>query len=227
MAPLVKLSPTTGLNLFRECTRCFWLHYNQRVRRPRGIFPSLPSGMDVVIKAYIDSYREKDELPPELNGKVVGKLMPDFYTLNRWRDWRTHALEHEYNDLNVIVFGALDDCLVDDNYYIPFDYKTGGWASKPGQSEQYYQTQLDTYALLLHEIGYKIRNFAYLLYYFPKKIHTGTKIEFNTEVVEVKTDIERAKQTVKDAVAVLSEPLPKRHSNCEYCSWINDRSRFE
>ena len=42
--------------------------------RPRGIFPSLPSGMDRVIKTYFDHYR--GSLPPELVGEVEGKLIP-------------------------------------------------------------------------------------------------------------------------------------------------------
>lgn len=227
MSSLIKLSPTTGLNLFSECRRCFWLHYNRRVHRPRGIFPSLPSGMDEVIKDYIDSYREKDILPPELQGNVTGSLMPDLYTLNRWRNWQTNALSHEYKRLNVIVFGALDDCLIDDNYYIPMDYKTRGWAPKSGQSQEYYQTQLDTYSLLLHELGYNIRNFAYLLYYFPQKAYKNGRIDFKTQVVKVETNIERAKRKVKDAVETLRGPLPKSHSGCEYCSWIGDRLGFE
>lgn len=227
MPQLVKLSPTTGLNLFSECRRCFWLHYNQWVRRPRGIFPSLPSGMDAVIKDYMDSYREKDILPPELEGKVVGKLMPDLYTLNRWRDWRADSLAYEDKELNVVVSGALDDCLVHDDHYIVLDYKTRGWAPKRGQSEEYYQTQLDVYTLLLAEKGHKTKDFAYLLYYFPHKIYEDGKFGFQTEVVRVETNIERAKSIVKDAVLVLRGPLPKRHSDCEYCTWLGDRSGFE
>ena len=57
----IRLSPST-LNLFLECPRCFWLHINKRIQRPRGIFPSLPGGMDLVIKDYFDcEYRGKIE----------------------------------------------------------------------------------------------------------------------------------------------------------------------
>src|SRR3989344_3937655 len=66
----IRLSPSTGLNLFRDCPRCFWLHYNKNVHRPRGIFPSLPGGMDLVLKDYFDQFR--GSLPPELEGKVRG-----------------------------------------------------------------------------------------------------------------------------------------------------------
>ena len=39
-----KLS-ASALKLMEECPRCFWLHHHDK-KRPSGIFPSLPNGMD-------------------------------------------------------------------------------------------------------------------------------------------------------------------------------------
>jgi len=44
-----KLSPS-ALNLMKECPRCFWLAQHKVWKRPSGIFPSLPSGMDRILK---------------------------------------------------------------------------------------------------------------------------------------------------------------------------------
>ena len=60
------------------------MHFNAKVTRPRGIFPSLPSGMDRVIKTYFDHYR--GSLPPELEGEVEGKLIPDLDLMNQWAE---------------------------------------------------------------------------------------------------------------------------------------------
>jgi len=160
-----RISPTTGLNLFKECPRCFWLHYNEKVHRPRGIFPSLPGGMDLVIKDYFDKYR--GEMVPELEGQVEGQLMPNLDLLNKWRNWRM-GLEYYDKERDAVLFGALDDCLVYKDQYIPLDYKTRGFPVKEGDSEKYYQTQLDTYSLLISENGYNVRDFAYLVYYYPE-----------------------------------------------------------
>lgn len=221
---MIRLSPTTGLNLFRECPRCFWLHYNEKVHRPRGIFPSLPNGMDLVIKDYFDKYR--GELPPEIKDKVVGQLMPDVDLMNKWRDWRT-GLEYHDEKRDAVLFGALDDCLAKEDYYIPLDYKTRGFSPKDGDSEKYYQTQLDTYALLLSENGYKTKDFAYLIYYYPEEVKEDGIVKFNIKPVKVNTDLERAKKTFEDAVGLLRGPIPKQHSDCDYCSWIGDRLGFE
>lgn len=234
MNKLIRLSPTTGLNLFQECPKCFWLHYNKGVHRPRGIFPSLPGGMDLVIKKYFDQYR--GGLPPEIAGKVEGRLMPDLALLEKWRNWRA-GLEYYDKEINAVLFGALDDCLVADEQspsassgketYIPLDYKTRGSAPRAGDSEKYYQTQLDAYALLLSENGYKTENFAYLIYYYPEEVKKDGIVKFNIEPVKVGTDLNRAKKTFEDAVNLLKGPMPKRHSDCEYCGWIGDRYGFE
>lgn len=224
MPNIIKLSPTTGLNLFRECPRCFWLHFNKGVHRPRGIFPSLPSGMDQVIKKYFDKYRGK--LVPEIEGKVEGKLMEDLELLNKWRNWRTGP-EYEDKKNKAVLFGALDDCLQDGGFYIPLDYKTRGFPVKEGDSEKYYQTQLDTYSLLLHENGYKVKDFAYLIYYYPEEVRKNGVVKFNIKTVKVATDLKRAKKTFVDAVKLLRGPEPKKHSECDYCSWLSDRLGFE
>jgi len=221
---MVRLSPTTGLNLFRECPRCFWLHYNKKVKRPRGIFPSLPGGMDLVIKKYFDRYR--GALPPEIEGKVEGSLMPDTKLMDKWRNWRS-GLEYHNKELDAVLFGALDDCLVDEDCYIPLDYKTRGSAPKHGDSERYYQTQLDAYSLLLSTNNCKTRNFAYLVYYYPAEVGENGLVKFDIKPVKVETDLKRAKNTFCAAVELLKGPMPERYSNCEYCCWISNRLGFE
>lgn len=225
MTKTIRLSPSTGLNLFRECPRCFWLHHSKGIHRPRGIFPSLPGGMDLVIKDYMDNYRGKG-LPPELKGKVEGELFPDFRLMNRWRNWRT-GLEYKDEKINAVLFGALDDCLYDDGAYIVLDYKTKGSGPKEGDSEKYYQTQLDVYTLLLSENGYPTKNLAYLLYYYPREVRENGQISFQTEVVKMTTDVTRAKRIFEQAVNILRGPIPQRHSACEYCTWNHSLNEFD
>ena len=222
---MIRLSPTSGLGLFKECPRCFWLQYNKKVYRPRGIFPSLPGGMDRIFKEYFDKYR--GSLPPELVGKVDGKLVEDLELMEKWRNWRTGP-QYQDEKLGAVLFGALDDCLVDDQgKYIVLDYKTRGSAPRKGQSEKYYQTQLDTYSLMLDSNGYKAGDFGYLIYYYPKQVLKEGVIEFNIKIVKVGTDIDRAKKTFTEAVELLKGPVPKKHSSCEHCNWLERRADFE
>ena len=216
-----KLSPST-LNLFLDCPRCFWLEKVKRIKRPRGIFPSLPGGMDLVIKKYFDKYRLNNELPPEVQGKVAGKLFTNLATLEKWRNWRNSDLRYEDKSSNATLIGALDDCLVENGCYIPLDYKTRGSALKD-DPRKYYQNQLDCYCLMLESCGFKTKGLAYLLYYWPEEVRQDSVVKFHVEPIKIETNIESAKRIVKDAAALLASPIPKSSANCEYCNLVAKR----
>lgn len=222
----IKLSPTTGLSLFLECPRCFWLRYNEKVHRPDTVFPSLPGGMDRIIKVYFDSYRKLSQLPPEIEGKVSGLLFPDQEKLDDWRNWR-RGLNFTDEGLGATLNGAVDDLLQDGEYVIPLDYKTRGSAPKEGASEQYYRTQLDTYVFLLQKNGMKTREYAYLVYYYPDKISDSHTVKFSVDVVKVETDGQRAYKIFSDAVACLKGPIPKSHTECGFCAWYSDLLEYD
>jgi CRISPR/Cas system-associated exonuclease Cas4 (RecB family) len=215
----IRLS-ASSLGLYLECPRCFWLEQVARIHRPSGPFPSLPGGMDNVIKKYFDRYRSDaaSGLPPEIMGRVPGKLLQDAELLRKWRNWRT-GLVYDDPKNNAILIGALDDCLVDeDGAYIPLDYKTRGYPLKE-DSTSYYQHQLDAYTFLLSENGYKTNGTAYLVYYHPLEASEGGMVRFEVTVKMVKTDKDRAKKLFNDAVSVLRSDIPPRHSACEFCSF--------
>lgn len=217
----VRLSPSS-LNLFLECPRCFWLDKNKGIKRPRGIFPSLPGGKDLVIKKYFDSYRLNSDIPPEIKGKIPGKLFSDIVTLEKWRNWRNSDLCYEDKESNAMLIGALDDCLVENDCYIPLDYKTRGSELKE-DPRRYYQNQLDCYCLMLEHNSFKTKGLAYLLYYWPEEVRQDGIVKFHVKPIRIETNIESAKRIVKDAVMLLSSPMPKPGASCEFCNLVAKR----
>jgi CRISPR/Cas system-associated exonuclease Cas4 (RecB family) len=216
---IIALSPST-LNLFIECPRCFWLHMNKNIKRPRGIFPSLPSGMDIVIKKYFDIYRVKKTLPPELFNKIEGRLLENQILLNKWRNWRT-GLTYIDTEKGAKLYGALDDCIVDKDFYIPLDYKTSSSTPTEIECEKYYGNQLSCYNLLLAENGYKTTDFGYLIYYSPKNVREDGIVEFEIKLMKVNTDIQKAKKTFYDAInLLLQDKIPAVNPECEYCNYL-------
>lgn len=219
----IRLSPSS-LSIFLNCPRCFWLDKNKRIKRPRGIFPSLPGGMDLVIKKYFDTYRVKNDLPPEIKGKISGQLFSDIAILEKWRNWRASNLYYEDKESNAVLIGALDDCLVEDGYYIPLDYKTRGSKLK-GDPRWYYQNQLDCYCLMLEHSGFKTKGLAYLLYYWPEEARQEGIVKFHVEPIKIETNIESAKKIIRDAAKLLSLPMPASNPNCEYCNLVANRKK--
>ena len=236
----IVLSPS-ALNLFLECPKCFWLGKNRGIHRPAGAFPSLPGGMDSVLKKYFDKFRAQGALPPEIEGQVEGKLLDDQKFLREWRINRKGIRWYD-EEQEAELMGALDDCLVVDGeqsrttYYIPVDYKTRGWAAKE-DSHSYYVNQLNCYTFLLEKNGFQTKNFAYLLFYSPREVNSdlGTKfpsgnlvpVLFNVEPRRVETDPAEAYKVFKAAVKTLRGSQPATHSTCQFCSWGNDFLNWE
>src|SRR3989338_4065443 len=82
-----KLSPSS-LGLMKDCPRCFWLTQHGVWKRPVGIFPSLPAGMDRILKTHFDKFMNRGELPPEIKEYGISngyKLFDDKKQLDIWR----------------------------------------------------------------------------------------------------------------------------------------------
>jgi hypothetical protein len=58
---------SSTLKLLHECPRCFWLHFHGK-KRPATIFPSLPGGMDAVLKDHFDRFRKEGDLSAGVEG---------------------------------------------------------------------------------------------------------------------------------------------------------------
>ncbi len=216
----IYLSPSK-LNLFQDCPFCFWLQEIKGIYRPEGPKSTLPSGMDLLIKKYFDKYRFLNKLPPEIEGNVQGGLISDQKILNQWRStYKNSQPQYFDQEFNAVLFGALDECLVDGDYYIPVDYKTRGFNLKE-DSLSYYQTQLDCYTLLLEANGYKHLSFGYLIYYIPETVKENGLVKFKIEVYKIETDPKRAIEIFRQAVKLLRQPAPKPNSSCQFCSWGN------
>ena len=201
----------SSLKLYRECPRCFWLLRNKGIERPRGPFPSLPTGMDTVLKRYFETYRRRGTLPPLIDGKLSGSLI-------------TQDLSLGFTDvkLDARLWGRLDDCLVlEDGRHAPLDHKTR--ASAPADvsyTEKYYKFQMDVYSLLLERNGYPISRTAYVIYYYPLdgKLHEG--FPFGVAIHRVATDPEGAYGVFHAARQLLAGPMPPSPETCDFCRWL-------
>ena len=210
-----KFSPST-LGLLDECQKCFWLHFNKNIKRPAGIFPSLPSGMDMILKAHFDSHRDKKELPPELSGLKDVKLFDNMELLSVWRN---NLKGIKWTDENGnIIRGAVDDLLQKDNKLIVLDFKTRGYPLKEDTASM-YQDQLDIYNFLLRKYGYETEDYSYLLFYYPINITGKGNVLFHAELVRMETSVANAERIIKQALELLAGPMPEASEECKFCRY--------
>jgi len=212
----VILSPSS-LNLLKDCPRCFWIQFNKGIKRPNGAFPSLPSGMDRVLKNHFDSFRDRGLLPPELQKLEGIKLFDDVELLETWRNNRKGIqwVDEEGN----ILRGAIDNVLQKGGKLIVLDFKTRGFPVKE-DTHEHYQDQLDIYNFLLRKNGFETENYAYLLFYHPKEVEEDGDVAFHTDLVKVEISVENAEKIFMKAVEILKGEMPECREGCEFCKWI-------
>lgn len=214
-----KFSPSS-LSLLKDCPRCFWLHFKKGIKRPTGIFPSLPSGMDMILKAHFDRFRDKGKLPPEL--KEIDSKTKLFDDVELLKVWRNNWKGIQWTDKEGNIFkGAVDNILKKGNKLIVLDYKTRGFPLKE-DTAQHYQNQLDIYNFLLRKNSYKTEDYAYLLFYHPSEVNEEGDVVFNTDLVKMEISVRNAENIFKQALKVLKGRMPKACEECEYCRWVRD-----
>lgn len=221
---------STAMGVFDECQRCFFLGWKMGVKRPRGIYPSLPSGVDLILKSRLDRSRGRlpgELLVPELAGAV---LFGNTARLAEYRQWNskgalryTNGTMDEKKKPNVLV-GALDDLLTRGDTVIPLDYKTKGSEPTQEDCEKYYTRQLDTYGLLLSTEWKKVADFGVLLYFWPVESEDGL-VKFKAKPFILPVDPKRARQKFEAALDVINtNQLPEAAEDCEYCNHHTARS---
>ncbi len=211
--PTHKLSPST-LNLFQECKRCFYLQIKKNIKRPQTPFPSLPSGMDKILKTHFEKHAKNNTLPKELenlkNYKISNKPIIKEYQ-NNWK-----GIQYRYKDY--LLRGAVDQILQKNKKLVVLDFKTRGFPLKEN-SHEYYKLQMDLYNFLLRKNGHKTQNYAYLLFYYPNKVDNKGNFVFDTRLVKIRTNVSRAERVFKDAIKCLEGSVPKVDKKCGFCCW--------
>jgi len=209
-----KLSPSS-LNLMKDCSRCFWLTQHKVWKRPAGIFPSLPSGMDKILKVHFDKFRDNGELPPELCENDNCKGMKLFDDEDKLKIWQSNFKGIQFTDKKGnLLRGAVDNILVKGKKLIIMDYKTRGYPLKEDTAE-HYRNQLDIYNFLFRKNDYETEDYAFLLFYIPSEVTKTGEVIFDTELVKMKVDVKNAEKIWKSALKLLDSDCPNK--SCEWC----------
>jgi hypothetical protein len=216
-----RLSPST-IGLFLDCPRCFWLHINRGIKRPSGIFPSLPAGMDRILKEHFDSHRKGGTYPEELR-EISGHLFKNIEKLNEWRN-NFRGLRFTDNETGATLMGVLDELFVtDDGRYAPLDFKTRGFPRK-SDTHSHYQHQMDLYGFLLQKNDMDPAGFAILIFYHPVEVNKNHDVTFKPDTLSVPISPERGRVLFREAVECLINNPPDPREGCEFCRLLNTQS---
>lgn len=221
----MNLSPS-ALKVFVDCARCFWLDKVKKLKTPRGIFSTLPNGMDGHIKNYFDVHRVAGIVPPELAELEGVTLYPDQAKLKKWRHWKSTDLIIQVDELYT-VSGAIDELLVspDGETVIIADYKTRGYAYRDiTDAYKYYTLQMSLYGKSFREYGFKVASTAQLIYYIPTGISDNGQVKFDVQLIPLPLKMDEAMVIVHKAIECLAGPKPEQSKECQYCNYATQRN---
>ncbi|OGN00547.1 MAG: hypothetical protein A2651_01515 [Candidatus Yanofskybacteria bacterium RIFCSPHIGHO2_01_FULL_42_12] len=218
----------SGLKLFQECPRCFWLDLHHKVKRPPGYPFTLSIAVDYLVKKEFDKYREKGTLPPIL--KSHGIKDAKLFNGEELSEWRNNFKGVVYHDeaLNAVLYGAVDDVLeFKDGSLGVIDYKSSG--AKEITIYDDYQKQMDVYNYILKQKGYETYPEAFFVFYkVVKEGETGfgNVLKFTEEVRPVKINTEWVGPTFEAAVELARQDEPPSASgnaqkHCDHCHYVS------
>ncbi len=234
MFPPIWLSPTT-LNMGAECQRCLWDALLWKHKRPKGIFPSLPRGVDDGMKNYCDKYR--GTLPPMLKALIPQTPELEEYVLHadqRWlntmRDWKGGLIASIKIDNQVYkLSGAIDDLLVrqSDGALAILDGKSKAKIPEAGEGQRYYGAQMNTYDLIFKKCGFETAGTAFLWYVCPVAFNDADLTTKSSNLVmdnfmqQVPANADLAMAQIQGIHEMLMKhpdrSKPPESGNCEYC----------
>ena len=210
-----KLSPSS-LGLMKDCPRCFWLTQHGVWKRPVGIFPSLPAGMDRILKTHFDKFMNKGEMPPEIKEYGISngyKLFDDKKQLDIWRSMHK-GIQYRDKTSGILLMGAIDNMMQKGKKLVVLDYKTRGYPLKE-DTHEHYQEQMDIYNFLLRKNGYETEDYSYLLFYYPKEVTDNGEIIFDTKLIKMPTSAKRGEEIFNRAIKMLNSECPNQ--GCQWC----------
>ncbi len=184
------------------------MQFNEKKRRPSGAFPTLPAGMDGVLKAFYGNPKRLAETGLKVQGFPKPELLKDWQ--NNWKCLRlTNKKGHTLK-------GTVDNLVMENGKVVVLDYKTRGFPLKDDTVER-YRLQMSVYTYILEQLGYKTSKHTYLLFYYPRGLSKYDQVSFH--VVAIKLDVEAAyaRSVFEQAIGCLEGTKPP--NCCEWCAY--------
>lgn len=222
------------LELFIECSRCFYLDRRLGVGRV-PMFPyNLNSAVDILLKKEFDIHRVKGVKHPLMKKYGIKAVPFRHKDLDVWRE-NFVGVQYLHEPTNLLIFGAVDDVWVNSrNQLIVVDYKSTSINEKVEDlSKEHhwsYKRQMEIYQWLLRMNGHKVSDKGYFVYCNGRtdKKAFDKKLEFDVTLIPYKGDDKWVEDTIVKAYKTLrSKRIPKQSKNCDYCAYYYARNKYK
>ncbi|HVE80849.1 MAG TPA: PD-(D/E)XK nuclease family protein [Candidatus Dormibacteraeota bacterium] len=214
------------LDLFLNCSRCFYIDRRLGVDRPAGFPFNLNSAVDTLLKKEFDIHRVNGTRHPLQETYKVDAIPYQHLKMDVWRN-NFKGVEYHHKLTNLMIFGAVDDIWINPSQeLIVVDYKATSKNGEVGIDADWqigYRRQMEIYQWLLRKNKFNVARTGYFVYCNGRKDAKAFdgKLEFDIKVIPYKGDDSWVEQAIIDARRCLGEDsIPKASPSCDYCNYI-------
>lgn len=221
------------IDLFINCSKCFYLDRKLGISQPPGFPFSLNSAVDKLLKKEFDIHRIKGNPHPLMKTYGVDAIPYAHEEMQTWRD-PFKGISYHHQLTNFHVYGAIDDIWVNPfNELHIVDYKA---TSKDGEVtidadwQIAYKRQMEIYQWLFNKNNYKVSNTGYFVYCngnADKEAFDG-KLEFDIKIIPYNGNFDWVEEVLTDIKKCLdSNNIPSANQDCDYCSYRESAKKVE
>lgn len=223
----------TKIDLFLQCSKCFYIDRVHGVGRPQ--FPAflLNSAVDELFKKEFDIYRAQGAPHPIMKQTGLGLKPFTHPELDTWR--------HNFTGVRTIhkptqfeIFGAVDDLWVSNTGELfVVDYKSTS-KDEPitldDKWKEMYKRQIEVYQWILRQNNFNVSDMGYFVYAngLKSKKSFDNKLEFETTLLSYEGDTSWIEDTLFKIKETLdSKEIPQSNPDCEHCSYVQNINKYK
>lgn len=224
---LFKIS-RTGVDLFLNCERCFYLRYKKGVSRVSGPPFNLNIAVDSLLKNEFDEYRIKGEPHPLMSEANIDAIPFQHELLEQWR-FNFKGVQFEDKKRGFLWFGAIDDVWIHNQSkkLIIADYKATSKKTEVNLDADWqiaYKRQMEFYQWLMRSNGFEVDDEGWFVYCNGKVFdnHFNGSLSFDIKMIPYKGNDAWIEPTLEKLIKCLkSQITPDANESCDYCKYIN------
>lgn len=214
------------IDLFLNCSRCFYFDRRLGVGQPPGYPFSLNSAVDALLKKEFDTHRAKGNPHPLMKSYGIDAVPFEHKKMDEWRDSLRGGITYLHQPTNLFITGGVDDVWINRKKELHIvDYKSTAKAGEVNLDADWqigYKRQMEVYQWLFRRNDFKVSNVGYFVYCNGDldKEAFDAKLEFDIKIIPYEGNDDWVEKTILDIhQCLVTDKIPPAGPDCDFCRY--------